>query len=107
LLTTVAGKGQFSGESMNFWSPDYEDGPATNANLSTPHSGMADMFGNIYVADEGSDSVLKVTQDGKIHTIAGTHQRGFNGDGPDRATNLQLNLPNGLWVQADGTIYVL
>jgi hypothetical protein len=37
----------------------------------------------------------------------GTHTGGFNGEGPASATNLQLNLPNGLWVREDGTVYVL
>jgi hypothetical protein len=48
-----------------------------------------------------------VATDGTIHTHAGTHVGGFDGDGPTAATALQLNLPNGLWVRSDGTVYVL
>ena len=68
---------------------------------------MADRAGNIYIADKNSHSVLRVDTNGAIFTHAGTHVGGFNGEGPAAATNLQLNFPNGLWVRADGTVYVL
>ena len=42
-----------------------------------------------------------------IHTFAGTHVNGFNGDGPAPATNLHLHYPNGGWLRDDGTFYVL
>jgi streptogramin lyase len=68
---------------------------------------MADAVGNIFIADKDSHSILKVTPDGTIHTAAGTHIGGFNGDGPAVGTSLQLNLPNGEWVRSDGTVYIL
>ncbi|HEU0008823.1 MAG TPA: hypothetical protein VFT34_03300, partial [Verrucomicrobiae bacterium] len=68
---------------------------------------QADRAGNIYIADKNSHAILKVTPDGNIHTFAGTHVGGFNGEGPAEATALQLNLPNGEYVRADGTVYVL
>ena len=68
---------------------------------------MADRAGNVYIADKNSHSILRVAPDGAIHTHAGTHTGGFDGEGPAAATSLQLNLPNGLWVRADGTVYVL
>ena len=55
---------------------------------------MADRVGNIYIADKNSHSVLRVATNGTIHTHAGTHVGGFDGEGPASATNLQLNLPN-------------
>ena len=57
--------------------------------------------------DKNSDSVLKVTTDGRIHTVAGTHAIGNGPDGATIATNVALNLPNGLWVRGDGRVYVL
>jgi len=45
-----------------------------------------------------------VTPEGTIFTHAGTHVGGFDGEGPAATTNLQLNLPNGLWVRADSTL---
>jgi len=68
---------------------------------------MADRAGNVYIADKNSHSVLRVDTEGLIRTYAGTHESGFNTEGPTNATDLQLNYPNSLWVRADGTVYVL
>jgi hypothetical protein len=107
ILETVAGTGLGRTDNVSYWSASYEGGPATSAALSRPHVAMPDGAGNIYIADKNSHSVLKLALDGTIHTHAGTHLAGFNGEGPAAATSLQLNSPNGLWVRADGTVYVL
>lgn len=107
LLETVAGIGAGQADGVSFWNPAYEGGAASAAALSRPHFAMADRAGNIYIADKNSHSVLRVSTNGTIHTHAGTHEGGFNGEGPAAATNLQLNLPNALWVRSDGTVYVL
>lgn len=108
LLHTIAGSGADPGtDNVNYWKSSFEGGYATNAALSRPHFAMADDAGNVFIVDKNSDSVLKVTPDGRIHTVAGTHAAG---DGPDVssvATNVALNVPNGLWVRGDGTVYVL
>jgi len=96
-----------TGEAINFWDPAYEGVPAIFAPLSNPHMAAADAFGNVYIADKASHSILKISADGLIHTFAGTHVAGFNGDGPAPATQLQINNPNGLYVFADGTVYIL
>ena len=57
--------------------------------------------------DKNSHSVLKVTPDGRIHTVAGTHVSGNGPDTPTTATNVALSFPNGLWLGADGMVYVL
>ena len=106
-LETIAGTGAGGVDNVTYWSAACEGGPAVSAALSRPHIAMADGAGNIYIADKNSHSVLRITLDGKIHTYAGTHLAGFNGDGPAAATGLQLNHPNGLWVRGDGTVYVL
>ena len=107
LLETVAGTGLGRIDNTSYWQSSFEGGPATNAALSRPHYAMADRAGNIYIVDKNSHAVERVDTNGLIHTIAGTHVGGFNGEGPAAATNLQLNAPNGLWVRADGTVYVL
>jgi sugar lactone lactonase YvrE len=108
LLHTVAGSGNDPGtDDVNYWQSGFEGGFATNAALSRPHFAMADGAKNIFIVDKNSFSVLKVTPDGLIHTVAGTHA---TGNGPDTATpalNVALNQPNGLWVRNDGTFYVL
>lgn len=106
LLETVAGTGEGQ-ENVNYWQPWFEGQPAEWTSLSRPHFVMADRAGSLYIADKNSHSVLRVATDGTIHTHAGTHVGGFDGEGPAAATSLQLNLPNGLWVRGDGTVYVL
>jgi len=107
ILETVAGSGAGRTDDHSFWKSSFEGGPATNAALSRPHFAMADSAGNIFIVDKNSHSVLRVDTNGLIHTLAGTHAAGFNGDGPAPAASLQLNAPNGLWVRADGTVYIL
>jgi len=107
LLETVAGTGVGQTDGVSYWQQSYEGGPGSSAALSRPHFAQADRAGNIYIADKNSHAILKVTPDGNIHTFAGTHVGGFNGEGPASATALQLNLPNGEYVRADGTVYVL
>lgn len=107
ILETVAGRGQFNGDHANYWSNNLEGGFATNMNLSRPHNSFGDAAGNIFIVDQGSSAIAKVTPDGRIYTYAGTHVAGDNGDGPAPATNLQLRFPNGGWLRADGVFYVL
>ncbi len=98
VLATVAGNGANGNDNpdSNDWKVAFENGPAVAADLSNPHMAMGDAFGNIYIADKASHSVLKVGADGIVRTWAGTHAAGFNGDGPGLATALKLNDPNGL-----------
>ena len=96
-----------NGIGLNFWKPVSEGGLGTLVGLSNPHMAAADVAGNMYIADKASHSILRLTPDGLIHTFAGTHVAGFNGDGPATATSLQLSSPNGLFVLPDGTVYLL
>lgn len=107
VLETIAGNGFGGTDVTNYWRPSFEGGFATNAALSRPHFAMADAAGNVFIVDKDSHSVLKVSSDGRIHTVAGTHVGGDNGNGPASGTNTQLNFPNGLFVRGDGTVYVL
>ena len=112
LLHTIAGNGDAGysdpGEDVtNYWQPQFEGGYATNAALSRPHFAMEDNFSNVFIVDKDSDSVLKITTDGRIHTVAGTHAIGNGPDAATAATNVAMNTPNGLWVRGDGTVYVL
>lgn len=103
LLTHVAGLG--ADQNANSWNSFYEGNSALSAELSNPHMAQADAAGNIYIADKESHSILKVTPAGTIHTAAGTHVGGFNGDGV--AVVRQLNQPNGVFVLPDGTFYIV
>ena len=82
-----------------------EGGLALDAELSRPHMTMADVAGNLYIADKDAHAIRKVTTDGIIHTIAGTNTAGFNGDG--LGIDVQLSAPNGLYTMPDGTKTIL
>ncbi len=107
LLTTIAGAGGSTASPSNKWQTAFEGGPATNALLSHPHIAMADRAGNIFIADKEAHAIRKVTLDGTIHTVAGINSPGRGTTNPAPATTVALNNPNGLWVQGDGTFYIL
>ncbi len=91
---------------VNSWQSSYEGGSALTAELSNPHMAVADAFGNIFIADKESHSILRVSPTGTIHTAAGTHVGGYNGVSGS-ATNIQLFNPNGVFVLADGAFYIV
>lgn len=105
-VATLAGVHE-SNTDLNNWTTASEGAAAKTTALSNPHIAAADALGNVYVADKGSHAILKITPDGTIHTFAGTHTAGFNGDGPAPATTLQINAPNGLYAFPDGTVFLL
>lgn len=97
IITTAAGNGEeaYTGDG----------GPGTNAALHAPTALALDGAGNLLIADTQNDAVRRLAPDGTITTIAGTGTRGFSGDGGP-ATAAELNQPNGLAIDTDGTIYV-
>lgn len=107
ILETLCGDGVGRQDNVSYWQPQFEGGVAAYASLSRPHYAMADKAGNIFIADKNSHAVLRISTNGTVHTHAGTHSGGYNGAGPMTATNMQLNLPNALWVRSDGVVYVL
>jgi sugar lactone lactonase YvrE len=98
IITTVAGGGPFNAT---------EEGlPATGASLRSPSGIAVDSAGNLYISEARGNRVRKVSAATKtIVTIAGNGTVGFLGDG-GAATAAQLNDPNGLRVDAAGTIYI-
>jgi hypothetical protein len=105
-LETLAGSGP-RGPDTNDWQPGFEGGPATAADLSTPHNAMGDRAGNVYIADKDAHAIRKVTPDGKIVTVAGVNAPGDDGDAPGPGRTRHLSSPNGLWVKPDGTVFIL
>lgn len=73
IISTVAGNGLqgFSGDG----------GPATAAQLESPIDVAVDAKGNLYIADAFNYRLRVVDPAGIIHTLAGTGQDGYNGDG--------------------------
>jgi hypothetical protein len=101
-IFTVAGTGGggFSGD----------NGPATSAQLNQP-TGVAAMpdpdgFATLLLISDGANHrVRSVSFDGTITTVAGDGTPGFGGDGGP-ATTAQLNGPEGLSVNADGSFLI-
>ncbi len=106
LLETIAGAGRIGTNGQNDWDPAFEGGPATAAELSRPHIALGDAAGNVYIADKDAHAIRRVGTDGVITTVAGTNVAGDDGDAPGPANERRLSSPNGLWVRADGTLYV-
>lgn len=62
MVSTLAGK---AGQ------PGHADGTGTDATFNAPHGVATDKAGNIYVADNGNNTIRKVTPAGVVTTIAG------------------------------------
>ncbi len=78
-VTTVAGNGYISGNSVGGYSGD--GGAATSAELNAPFSIAVDGAGNLYINDTNNQRIRKVTHaTGIITTVAGTSLGGYNGD---------------------------
>jgi hypothetical protein len=105
-LETLAGSG-VAGPDTNDWDASFEGGPATDADLSTPHNALGDDEGNTFIADKDAHAIRKVTPDGTLVTVAGMNEAGDDGDDPAPALESHLTQPNGLWVEPNGTVYIL
>ena len=98
IITTVAGTGE-SGKLG-------DNGPATDAQLSSPYHIAFDAIGNLYIADSGNHEIRRVlANNGNIETFAGIGQAGDNGDNQS-ATAARLNNPRGILIGATGDVYI-
>lgn len=81
------------------------DGPAKLATLSGPKGLSIGADGDVYFADTESHTIRLVDVNrGTIELIAGTGERG---DGPDGdALRGKLARPHGIFVEADGAVYI-
>lgn len=78
--------------------------PATQAGLVEPFSVGFDAAGNLYLTEmEGGERVRKIDRHGIIHTVAGTGEKGFSGDGGP-ASKAQINGAHHLLVLPNGDI---
>jgi len=79
-----------------------DGGPATGAYIPV-FNAVLDGAGNLFIADNGHNTIRKVTPKGILSTVAGG---GLSlGDG-GLATSAQLNGPLGLAIDAAGSIYI-
>jgi sugar lactone lactonase YvrE len=77
---------------------------ATDAPLVDPRAVAVDKAGRLWIL-ERSGNALRVVEDGKIRTVAGTGEKGFAGDGGP-ALQAKLDGPKFLWVDSAGDVLV-
>jgi hypothetical protein len=91
-MTTFAGNGD----------PATVDGVGVNASINTPVYMAIDGLNNLFISDPYTNSIRKITPDGKVTIFAGG-QLGFaNGKGSAAA----FNSPSGLAVDANNNVFV-
>ena len=93
VVTTFAGNGNTSST----------NGTGTNASFSRPIALALDTSGNLFVCDEGTERIRKVTPAGVVTTIAGNGYEGYQ-DGT--GTNAQFFNPDGIVVDPTGVVFV-
>ena len=82
-----------------------DEQPATSAQLLTPVSVVVSMDDEVYIVETLGHRVRRIDRHGTIHTVAGTGQEGFNGDGR-LAVGAQLDGPRGVFVTEDGEVLI-
>ena len=103
IITTIAGSGATGNTSGSF---SGDGGAATSATMSTPFGVALDSAGNVYVTDQGSNRIRKVTiSTSLISTIAGSGSTvSFSGDN-GQATAATINNPLGVGLDTSGSDY--
>jgi len=94
VITTVAGGGT---------SYPGDNGPATSALLNGPAGVAVDLTGNLYIADNYTNSIRKVST-GVISTVAGGGTNPYGDNGP--STSAQFDNPSGVAVDSTGNLYI-
>ncbi len=97
-ITVIAGNGTrgYSGDG----------GPASQAQLNTPHEVRFNSRGNIYIAERDNHVVRYVDMKTLIiSTAAGTNMAGFSGDGGP-ANKAQLNQPHSIALDRSDNVFI-
>jgi sugar lactone lactonase YvrE len=95
VVTTVAGVAGYGGSS---------DGTGSVARFSNPTGVVADITGNVYVADFRNELIRKITNASTVTTLAGSI--GGNGTNDGAGSAARFSQPFGVAVDGLGTVYV-
>lgn len=96
VVTTIAGVDGTKGTN---------DGSSSQARFALPDGVAMDTNGNFYIADEGNDTIRKITPDGTVSTFAGTPGVSGTNNGP--VLTASFNHPVGLAFDQNGNLFVL
>lgn len=83
--------------------PGMIDGDVTQARFHAPSGIAIDKEGNLYIADQGNNSIRKITPQRFVITLAGNGEASY-ADGTGSAARFYR--PTGVATDANGTIYV-
>jgi sugar lactone lactonase YvrE len=95
VVTTLAGTAHRFGSA---------DGTGADARFGSPFGVAVDGAGNVYVADEGNDTLRKVTPAGVVTTLAGT--AGMSGSADGTGAGARFHGPRSVAVDGAGNVYV-
>jgi sugar lactone lactonase YvrE len=94
VVSTLAGSGIFGSN----------DGAGAAAQFNSPNGVALDGAGNLYVADQGNQTIRKITATGVVTTFAGTAGERGSADGTGSAA--RFNFPAGVAVDSAGNVFV-
>jgi sugar lactone lactonase YvrE len=94
-VTTLAGTAGMFGSA---------DGIGADARFASPSGVAIDDAGNLYIADQGSHTIRKITTAGAVTTLAGT--AGVFGNADGTGADARFGFPSGTAVDRAGNVYV-
>jgi sugar lactone lactonase YvrE len=95
VVTTLAGTFAVTGS---------QDGTGSAAQFNQPAGLAVDGSGNVYVSDQGNDTIRKITPAGVVTTLAGTAKMSGSADGTGPAARFAT--PGNVAVDSSGNVYV-
>jgi len=97
IITTIAGNGEHADSG--------DGGPALKAGIRSMDDIAISPEGELHILGTNTHKVRKITQDGKIVTVAGKGYAGFFGDGGP-ATKAMLKNPAAISFDSKGNLYI-
>ena len=95
VVTTLAGSAGSSGST---------NGTGSAARFNFPWDIAVDTAGNLFVSDQGNNTIRKVTSAGVVTTLAGS--AGDSGSADGVGSSARFDSPSGITVDTAGNIYV-
>ena len=103
-IRKITGAGQVSTLAGSAGQDGSLDGLGSSALFGRPNGVAVDAAGNVYVSDNWTATIRKITPEGAVTTLAGLPGQASSADGPGSAAG--FNPATGLAVDAAGVIYV-